>query len=375
MSSTWNLNHRKGMHVALNTRLSHWSTVIFIESPFSILYHTFFKFRSRFITMVKKTKSPEEIKSFAPVCLFHHKVWKKFPFTLKMDRKLVSAQLRKFMHKKYIDNKIIAWANSPFDYSFIKLINPRNIVYDYYDNFSYDNDGNFDKLSGDLDQKLIKESDLIFCTAKVMYDAAKSINDNAYYVPNGHNLNLSQRITKADLKTDGKVIGYLGNVRDWIDFDLIEKLLESLNDKEYLFFIGPVEKNISGKFNVLKKNSQFRHIPAVQYSNIFNYIKSFDIGIIPFKVNKFTEGVLPNKFFEYIAADIPIVSTALPDLLQFKDIINVAKNNDEFVNMCTDKNIKLNKDDSGYERIRSESTWDKRAEFIESKVKNLLANN
>lgn len=375
MSSTWKLNHRKGMHIALNTRLSHWSNVIFIESPFSLLYHTIFKFRSRFVPIVKKTKLPEEIKSFIPFCLFHHKVWKKFPFTLKLDSRLVSAQLRKFIHKKYIDNKIIAWANSPFDYSIIKLINPRNIIYDYYDNFSYDIDGNPDKVSGELNQKLIKESDLIFCTAKVMYSEAKSLNENSYYVPNGHNLNLNQIIIKADLKTDGKVIGYLGNLRDWIDFNLIDELLESLNENEYLFFIGPVEKNVSGNINILKKNRQFRHIHAVPFPEIFSYIKAFDIGIIPFKVNKFTEGVLPNKFFEYTAADIPIVSTPLPDLLQFKNIINVAKNNDEFVYMCTDKNFKLNKEDSGYEKIKSESTWEKRADFIESKVKKLLTNN
>jgi glycosyltransferase involved in cell wall biosynthesis len=194
-------------------------------------------------------------------------------------------------------------------------------------------------------------------------------------VPNGHNLNPDKEITKADLKIDGKVIGYLGNIRDWIDFDLIEKLLESLNETEYLLFIGPVEKNISGRINMLKENSRFRHIPVVAYPEIFSYIKSFDIGIIPFKVNKFTEGVLPNKFFEYIASGIPIVTTALPDLLQFKDIINVAKNDDEFVYMCSGKNSKLNRDEFEYKKIKNESTWEMRVNFIEDKLKKLLAIN
>ncbi len=375
MSSTWDLNHRKGLHTNLQERLSSWSNVIFIESPFSLLYHTFFRFRTRVIPVFKKKNISGDVKSFAPVTVFHHRVWKKIPLSLKLDSLMISSQLRRFIKKYFPESKIIAWANSPFDYANIKNIDPKNIIYDYYDNFSYDNSGRLNRFLDDLNRRLIKNSDLIFCTGKVMYDFAKSMNKNTWYVPNGHNLILGRKITKKDLNVNGKIIGYIGNIRDWIDFTLIGKLLNSLKKNDYLFFIGPIEKNVLERVNLLKKNDSFRHLPAVEYSEIFNFIKAFDIGIIPFKINKFTEGVLPNKFFEYIAADIKIVSTPLPDLLQFKNIINVAKDCDEFIEMCINENMKLNKDQSGYKKIKDESTWNNRAGFIESKVKELQIDN
>ncbi|MBK8553753.1 MAG: hypothetical protein IPL53_22960 [Ignavibacteria bacterium] len=342
MSSIWELNHRKRLYKALNKRLMGWSNVIFVESPLSLLYHTFFKFSERVIPYFRNNTSLSEVKTFSPVIIFHQNVWKKFPFTLDLDSRLVSLQIKKFIKKNYINSKLIAWANSPFDYVYINHTNADKIIYDYYDNFSYDDSGNLNHFSDELNRKLIAVSDLIFCTAGIMYDFSKSMNNNSWYVPNGYDP-VFKKINMVDLKVKGKIIGYLGNIRDWIDFELINKLAGALKENDYLFFIGPVENNISGQISRLKENKQFRHVPAVEYSEIYNYIKAFDVGIIPFKINKFTEGVFPNKFFEYIAADITIVSTALPDLEQFKSIINVAVNNDEFVDLCVNKTAKLKK--------------------------------
>ncbi|MDQ3021686.1 MAG: hypothetical protein M3R36_14115 [Bacteroidota bacterium] len=374
LSSNWTLNHRKGLHTNINKRLSEWSEVIFIETPLSILYHTFFKFGKRVLPLIKHKKGIKEVKTFSPLAVFHQKIWKKIPLTLRFDSWLVSVQIKRLIKKKFPKSKVITWANSPYDYAIIKLMKPEKIVYDYYDNFSYDNNGNLEGTSDALNGILIADSGLIFCTGRVMYDFAKSMNNNSWYVPNGHNLNSGKKITKTDLKVEGKIIGYLGNIRDWIDFELINKLLNSLKENNYLFFIGPVEKNVSGEIEILKKNNNFKHLNAVKYTEIFSYLKGFDIGIIPFKINRFTEGVLPYKFFEYIAADIAIVSTALPDIVPYQSIINVAKNNDEFVEMCVDENLKLNKNKPGYDEVRKESTWEKRADFIESKLKILLNN-
>lgn len=205
-----------------------------------------------------------------------------------------------------------------------------------------------------------------------MNEFSSLLNKNTWYVPNGHNLNMNTDIVKADYGIKGKVIGYIGNIRDWIDFDLINELLKLLRQNDYLVFIGPVEKNVSEIINKYKQNKQFIHIPAVKYSEIFRYIKTFDIGIIPFKVNRFTEGVLPYKFFEYIASDITIVTNPLPDLLQYKDVINVASDNNEFIQMCLSDKINLHKNLHEYEKIRKESLWTERAEFIENKLKELF---
>lgn len=373
LSSTWPLNHRKGLHSELNFKLSQWSSVVFIESPYSLLIHTFIKFKSRVLDKIRDRKTADNIKTFTPAIFFHSKFWNKIPGTLQIDSWLMHLQLKKFINKNYPGQELIVWADFPFNFPFISKLNKRLLVYDFYDNYSYDANGNFNPLKDKYNKMMVAKSDLIFCTGQTMYNYAKTLNSETYYLPNGHSMKIGDPHTGNNrLKIIGKVIGYIGNIRDWIDFELLRDLVKYLKSDEYLIMIGPVEKNVSKEINILMQNKQFKYFGAVEYKEIFSYIKRFDIGIIPFKVNQFTEGVLPYKFFEYIASDIKIVSTPLPELIQFKNVINVAADKCEFIKLCTGEINKLKKDNIQYAKITEESTWDKRSEFIVSKLKEKL---
>jgi glycosyltransferase involved in cell wall biosynthesis len=61
-----------------------------------------------------------------------------------------------------------------------------------------------------------------------------------------------------------------------------------------------------------------------------NYIKGFDVCIIPFQSNKVTRDSFPLKFFEYLAAGKPVVATEIPSLQEFVHLFTVAKDADHF---------------------------------------------
>lgn len=372
LSSTWSLSHRKGLYTHLRNGLSEWSTVIFLESPFSILVHTIKRIKEVFTVGNEKEKKNNNIRTFRPVIIFHHKIWNKIGVTLKIDAALLGIQIKRFVEKEGC-SKLIIWAAYPFDYPVIKRINPDFVIYDFYDNFSYDEDGSYNSRRDNFNKNIILESSLIFCTALKLYEFAKVLNPNAYYLPNGHNLFFSGSEEKADLNINGKIIGFLGNIRHWIDFDLIKELAVKLRSDQYLVFIGPVERGILKEINLLKKNKQFRYLGSVRYDQVYSYIKNFDIGIIPFRINSFMEGVFPNKFFEYIACGVKIVSTNLPDMKQYKESINVAENNSQFIQMCLSEDYKLNFDKEMYNKIKSESSWDLRANFMNKKTKEIIS--
>lgn len=50
------------------------------------------------------------------------------------------------------------------------------------------------------------------------------------------------------------------------------------------------------------------------------FLAAFDVGIIPYARNAFNDGSNPVKFYEYLAAGLPVVSTSLPALTGFGDI-------------------------------------------------------
>ena len=76
-----------------------------------------------------------------------------------------------------------------------------------------------------------------------------------------------------------------------------------------------------------------------------NYIVNFDIGIIPYKVNNYTQSVYPCKLNEYLAMGVPVVTTGISEL-KGKNVFNskvfsVANNKAEIIKKI-EIEIKLN---------------------------------
>ena len=47
------------------------------------------------------------------------------------------------------------------------------------------------------------------------------------------------------------------------------------------------------------------------------YLKALDVALIPYKLNELTRNIFPLKLYEYLAAGLPIVAAALPELEPF----------------------------------------------------------
>ena len=46
-----------------------------------------------------------------------------------------------------------------------------------------------------------------------------------------------------------------------------------------------------------------------KHDEILSYLKNFHVGIIPYKVNSFTNSINPLKIYEYVSSGLPVVST------------------------------------------------------------------
>ena len=116
-------------------------------------------------------------------------------------------------------------------------------------------------------------------------------------------------------------------------------------------------------FEYLSKFDNFTYIPPVPYNNIPSYAKCWDVATIPFQINDITLGCSPVKLFEYMAMELPIVSTAMPECKLYKSVF-IANDANEF-----EKQIKVAieaKSDKKYQQIlykeASENTWDSRVD-------------
>lgn len=342
ISSEWKFYHRKEFTKAVINEFEEEFDNLIVQAPVSLSINLFVKFKSRFIAFISGKLKPKVVDQkynlVTPYILFHQKLWLRFPLLAKIDSFLLKNQILNFAKKLNCSNRFVLWLSVPHQYFLAKSFSKSKIVYDTYDDNELDYNGNVLEQETLYNKKLIEHSELTICLARYTYDRFVKYSDKVIYLPNSNNFELFESHKKYSTPTEmmnivKPVIGYLGTIRNWIDFNLIKKMLNALPEYQ-IVFIGYVDRNSFSVMPELKLFKNFTHINFVEYQHIPDYIKRFSVGIIPFRVNNFTSSVFPNKFFEYMAAGIPIVTTALPELDEYKDYAGYSKTDEEFIENC-----------------------------------------
>jgi glycosyltransferase involved in cell wall biosynthesis len=96
------------------------------------------------------------------------------------------------------------------------------------------------------------------------------------------------------------------------------------------------------------------------------YLRHFDVGLIPFKRVALTYNANPIKLYEYLAAGVPVVSTPLPAVQPMDGSVWVADEMDELAAACHEA-LRSNSQVARAERsqIMTAESWSARLEQIE----------
>lgn len=124
-----------------------------------------------------------------------------------------------------------------------------------------------------------------------------------------------------------KVVGYAGSLDFWFDVDSVK--LAALRHPEWDFqLFGRVESN---SIHELRKLPNVNIVGEVPYSSLRKHFAGIDVSMIPFRISPLTLATNPLKLYEYFACGHPVVSSPLPEVLEFGDMIRIARTPAEFV--------------------------------------------
>jgi hypothetical protein len=124
-----------------------------------------------------------------------------------------------------------------------------------------------------------------------------------------------------------KVVGYAGSLDFWFDVESVK--LAALRHPEWDFqLFGRVEANSIGE---LRKLPNVNIVGEVPYASLRKHFAGIDVSMIPFRISPLTLATNPLKLYEYFACGHPVVSSPLPEVLEFGDMIYVARTPVEFV--------------------------------------------
>ncbi|HEX8916669.1 MAG TPA: glycosyltransferase [Humisphaera sp.] len=187
--------------------------------------------------------------------------------------------------------------------------------------------------------RLSRRADTIFVTAPNLLEVHRRTNPNTHYFSNVCDFRHFNRAMAAETEvpTDlarlpGPRVGFVGAVSAYkLDFPLIRAVAAARPGWSFAF-IGSV-----GEGDYATDVSAFADLPNVHflggrpYRALPGYLKGIDVAILPNRHNDYTRSMFPMKFFEYLAAGRPVVSTKLPALAEFGHVADLCDGPDEFL--------------------------------------------
>lgn len=218
-----------------------------------------------------------------------------------------------------------------------------------------------------LEEELLRESDVIFATAKVLEDKARKYSDRVYYLPNGVNYDNFQKESyempkEYEAYSNSKRVIYIGAISEWLDCEMIEEALKNNENVEF-FFIGPDK----GVLEPLKRYNNLHILGKRPYESLPDYLNFSHCAIIPFKKNKLTDAINPVKLYEYLACGIPTVTSDYKEINYVKGPFFIAKNPVEFSNLIT-KAIELEQNVEELKNFAKANDWNSRVDEILKKI-------
>jgi hypothetical protein len=183
------------------------------------------------------------------------------------------------------------------------------------------------KIVAPLEQQILGKVDAVVATAQALVKLKRPASGLAYQLPQGVNYEhfATPRPTPPDLaQLPRPWIGFAGGVSSACDFELIRMLAEQ-HPNGSVVLIGPVEPGVS-----VPELSNIHLLGPRPYDILPAYVQAFDVGIIPYVLNDWTRSVDPLKLLEYLAAGIPVVTTALPEASKYASAVSIAADNSAF---------------------------------------------
>lgn len=176
--------------------------------------------------------------------------------------------------------------------------------------------------------QLIQRVDQVIVHTPALYEKKGGINPHTAIIPNGvdYQTFTTPHPIPADLAAiPGPRVGYMGLIKKQLDLGCLIELARARPNYSFVM-VGPVG-NISGKEEQLAALQQLRNVhflgikPAAALAA---YAQHFDVCLMCYEVNDYTNYIYPLKLHEYLAAGKPIVSAAIRTAKVFADIIEIA---------------------------------------------------
>ena len=232
----------------------------------------------------------------------------------------------------------VAWVYTPLAEPLLEALDPALVVYDCMDELSLFLGAPPELVR--MEAALLSRADLVFTGGMSLYEAKHTRHPRVYCFPSSvdaHHFGRAKPSAPSEPEPDDQAglphprLGFFGVLDERLDLAILDALAAA-HPEWQIVMVGPTVKVDPG---TLPRHPNIHYVGQRSYEQLPNYLSGWDVCLLPFARNDATRFISPTKTLEYMAAERPIVSTPIADVVRsYASIVYLADSPTSFVEAC-----------------------------------------
>jgi glycosyltransferase involved in cell wall biosynthesis len=262
--------------------------------------------------------------------------------------------------------KPVVWFYTPMALPLLQSFEPSLVVYDCMDELAAFK--NPPKQLLQRESALLNIADLCFTGGPSLYESKRTRHPNAHCFSSSvdakHFRQAMDRSNAhpAQAHIEHPRLGFYGVIDERFDTELIRHAAAARPDWQFVL-VGPVVKIDPAD---LPQAANIHYMGQRTYDELPKFLAGWDVCLLPFALNESTRFISPTKVLEYMAAELPSVSTPITDVkVPYGDVVAITETPEQFVAAC-ERMLAMNAEEKAAlaKRMRAivaNTSWDKTA--------------
>ncbi|WP_368623575.1 glycosyltransferase [Paraburkholderia sp. BR13444] len=287
------------------------------------------------------------------------------PFVRSLNQAMLRFSVNRFARSLRYDKPVV-WTYHPYMLDAIATLPRGPLVYHCVDDIAAIPGVDVDAFRN-AQQDLLGRCEAVFTTAQSLKDVCLPFNPNTHFFGN-----VVDEAHFGTAREDGPLpaelaaideprLVYHGVLSDFkVDLPLLLQTAQARPGWQWVIIGEEREGQRSDLLAQLKRLPNVHLLGYRPYRALPQYLRGMRVGVLPTLINEYTHSMFPMKFYEYLAAGLPVVSTPLDFAKEPRAGLEVGGDTEAFI-AAIDKQLARGKLSADEARAAvGENTWEAR---------------
>ncbi|MBQ5946013.1 FAD-dependent oxidoreductase [Massilia sp. ST3] len=274
----------------------------------------------------------------------------------------------------------VVWFYTPMALPLLQGLHPSKVIYDCMDELAAFK--NAPKQLLQRESALLNIADLVFTGGPSLYQSKRDRHSNAHCFSSSVDAKHFRQAQDRDISHPDQAhiphprLGFYGVIDERFDTELV-RAMAAAHPEWQIVLVGPVVKIDPAH---LPQAANIHYMGQRNYPDLPKFLAGWDVCLLPFALNESTKFISPTKVLEYMAAELPSVSTPITDVkVPYGDVVAIAEGAEDYIAAC-ERMLAMTEGDKlkmakRMREVVAGTSWDRTAGRMHELIENVVPGN